>query len=128
MDHFLQRFNRENGREVPGFSTAARDAFLAYDWPGNVRELQNAVERAVVLSNNETLEPKHFQLNSGIAAGGGLSIGAGVTVAEMEKRLIFETLDHCQQNRTRAAELLGISVRTLRNKLKEYGESGGEAE
>jgi len=126
MDHALQRFNRENGRSIKGFSAAARQQFLDYDWPGNVRELLNAVERAVVLSTEDLLEPKHFQLDAVGRAkpdGGCQALPSGLTVAAMEKQLILQTLKQCAQNRTRAAERLGISVRTLRNKLKEY-ESG----
>ncbi len=127
MDHFLQRFNRENGRTIRGFSDSARQAFLDYPWPGNVRELQNAIERAVVLSSGIVLDIPQFAFGSGIAAGGG-KLTPGMTVAEMERQLIFETLAHCGQNRTKAAELLDISVRTLRNKLKEYGAASAEDE
>ena len=124
MDHFLERFNRENGRRVRGFADATRKLFTEYSWPGNVRELQNAVERGVVLATEDTLQPQHFRLEAPCpaeAAEGG-ALRAGTTVAEIEKHLIFTTLEHCGQNRTRAAELLGISVRTLRNKLNEYKE------
>ena len=124
MDHFLARYARENNRQLAGFSPATRQLFLEYDWPGNVRELQNAIERAVVLATDTTLEPEHFPLGNALLRPGGggdaPSFRAGATVAEMEKELILQTLEHCQQNRTRAAELLGISVRTLRNKLNEY--------
>lgn len=132
MDHFLERYNKANGREVRGYSDAARKLFLDYPWPGNVRELQNAVERAVVLADASTLEAQHFQLGGPgapgqAATGGGLK--AGTTVAEAERMLIFETLKHCDDNRTKASELLGISVRTLRNKLNEYaGEKDGGGE
>jgi DNA-binding NtrC family response regulator len=131
MDHFLDVFNRENGRNVKGFSDKARRQFVEYDWPGNVRELQNVIERAVVLSPEERLEPCHFQLDSGPmrkARAGAPVLTPGTTVAEIEKELILQTLEHCAQNRTRAAELLEISVRTLRNKLKEYGLSVAQAE
>lgn len=128
MDHFLKRFNRENGRSIQGFTESARQAFMDYAWPGNVRELQNAIERAVVLSSGGVLDLPHFAFGTGVAAGGGNKLLPGTTVAEMERQLIFETLTHCGQNRTRAADLLGISVRTLRNKLKEYGASSTENE
>jgi two-component system, NtrC family, response regulator AtoC len=124
MDHFLDRFRRENARDITGFDPGVRDLFLDYDWPGNVRELQNAIERAVVLSGEPVLGVDHFRLG-GVAVrhadGAGVSVPLGTTVAGMEKELIMRTLDHCGQNRTRAAEMLDISVRTLRNKLKEYG-------
>jgi len=123
MDYFLERFVRENARTISGFSEDTRKLFSDYPWPGNVRELQNAIERAVVLSSERTLEPKHFNLHQtiGIKPGGnGTGLRAGATVAEMERELILQTLEHCNQNRTHAANMLGISVRTLRNKLKEY--------
>ncbi len=128
MDHFLERSCRENARQIEAFSPATRKLFDDYDWPGNVRELQNAIERAVVLSNDPVLEPHHFQLNPGLQKDGAQdgTLTAGTTVAEMEKRLIYATLEHCQQNRTHAAAMLGISVRTLRNKLKEYNSAGKE--
>jgi DNA-binding NtrC family response regulator len=125
LTHFLERFKQENARRTKGFSAAARAALLDYAWPGNVRELQNAVERAVVLADTDELSLEHFQLPGARLAAPGAGLTAGTTVADMERALILTTLEHCQQNRTRAAKLLGISVRTLRNKLKEYR---GEAE
>jgi DNA-binding NtrC family response regulator len=125
-DHFLRKFNTENGKQLQGFTEEARTALLAYNWPGNIRELQNAIERAVVLSTEMWLNPRDFQFNTSglIQESAPAGLPAGTTVAEMEQRLIFSTLEHCQQNRTRASELLGISVRTLRNKLNEYQAAG----
>ena len=134
MDYFLKRFNAENGRTIEGFSDDAQKLFLSYEWPGNVRELQNALERAVVLAGESVLESEHFNFD-GVALTtrrdnpNEVSVPIGTTVAEMEKELIMKTLGYCRENRTRAAELMGISVRTLRNKLKEYREGGnGSAE
>ncbi len=127
MDHFFTRYTQENGRRLTGFSPKARQLFLEYDWPGNVRELQNAIERAVVLSTDSLLEPEHFFLGeTRVKPGRGATpaLSMGMTVAEMEKELILQTLEHCSQNRTRTAEILGISVRTLRNKLNEYKNEG----
>ncbi len=124
-DHFLKRYVQENGRGPMRLSAGTREMFLAYDWPGNVRELQNAVERAVVLSTGPVLEPEHFALQtprSKPARGDAVAVSIGTTVADMEKELILQTLTHCKNNRTRAANVLGISVRTLRNKLKEYND------
>lgn len=125
-DHFLKKFNTENGKQIKGFTDEARAALLAYNWPGNIRELQNAIERAVVLATEPWLTPQDFQFTSPALLGEAPSTGLtpGTTVADMEQQLIFTTLEHCLQNRTRAAELLGISVRTLRNKLKEYQDAG----
>ena len=128
MDHFLERFANENGKHGIEFSSEIRNLFLASPWPGNVRELQNTIERAVVLSDTPKLTSKDFAfLNAALRprSGDGLGIRAGITVAQMEKELIFKTLDSCDQNRTRAAQILDISVRTLRNKLKEYREAEG---
>ncbi len=122
MGHFLKRFAQENARPVQGFSEAARRALLEYNWPGNVRELQNAIERAVVLSEEALLQPNNFALSDAGAAAPShtMPVSVGATVGEMEKELILTTLEHCNQNRTHAAKMLGISVRTLRNKLNEY--------
>lgn len=123
MDHFLNRFANENGREGMSFAPEAREIFLDYDWPGNVRELSNAVERAVVLSSSSRIGPDGISLAAltGTRKGpNGFDVMPGCTVSEMEKRLIIKTLEACDDNRTRAAGKLGISVRTLRNKLKEY--------
>lgn len=125
MDYFLERFRKENGKRIAGFNDNAYDLFKRYPWPGNVRELQNAVERAVVLSDGDQLDAEQFaflQQDGLHARGDGLM--PGMTVDEAERKLILKTLESCQENRTRAAELLGISVRTLRNKLKEYREAG----
>ena len=127
-EHFFNVFNRENGRNLSGISLAAREALVAYSWPGNVRELQNAIERAVVLASGNELTPEDFQFNTAnlLKSEAPQGLTAGTTVSDMECQLIFATLEHCNQNRTRASELLGISVRTLRNKLKEYQEAGIE--
>jgi DNA-binding NtrC family response regulator len=126
MEHFLRRYAKENGRHPVTFSQAAQDVFLDYDWPGNVRELQNAIERAVVLSNDPVLQPEHFSMGGALGRrgnGNGTALAVGTTVAEMERKLIVATLQECGQNRTQAAKVLGISVRTLRNKLNEYQSS-----
>lgn len=123
MNRFLERYTAENARSGLSFAPGVPEALAAYDWPGNVRELQNAVERAVVLSNDTVLTSGDFSLpGTAIRLRDDQADGlrAGVTVAQIEKELILKTLEHCADNRTRAAEMLGISVRTLRNKLNEY--------
>ncbi|MBX7256087.1 MAG: sigma-54 dependent transcriptional regulator [Candidatus Hydrogenedentes bacterium] len=124
MDFFLKRFAQENARRITGYSDEARTLFMEYDWPGNVRELQNTIERAVVLSTEPLLKPEHFSLNHARFGANDTrsALTVGATVADMERQLIFKTLEQCGQNRTHAAKILGISVRTLRNKLKEYAE------
>lgn len=120
--HFLGRFAAENGKSDLAFDSQTECHIEDYAWPGNVRELQNAIERAVVLSDGPALTAADFPLNGalGNAEANGAAIRAGISVADIEKALIFKTLEHCSNNRTRAAEMLDISVRTLRNKLKEY--------
>ncbi|MBM3289231.1 MAG: sigma-54-dependent Fis family transcriptional regulator [Candidatus Hydrogenedentes bacterium] len=123
MDCFLKRYAQENNRPVTGFAPETVESFLEYDWPGNVRELQNTIERAVVLSSARVLGPEHFSFGPSRPKNGNgnsVSVRIGTTVGDMEKELILRTLEKHNQNRTHAAEVLGISVRTLRNKLKEY--------
>jgi len=122
IKHFVEYFCQENGRSTMEVDKPLLKVMREYDWPGNVRELQNSIERAVVLASGDTLGVDDFVL-AGLersSSGTGDGLTAGMSVAQMEKELILKTLDKCGQNRTRAAEMLDISVRTLRNKLKEY--------
>lgn len=118
---FIDKYNCENGFNVTGCTHECFEILRKHPWPGNIRELENAIERAVVLTRNglithDKFDFRHYSLAS--KADGGIT--AGVTVAEMEKQLIYRTLASCGQNRTKAAEMLDISIRTLRNKLNEY--------
>ncbi|MCB9496509.1 MAG: sigma-54-dependent Fis family transcriptional regulator [Fibrobacteria bacterium] len=135
---FLARFNQENGFIVTGFSEAALDRLRRHDWPGNVRELENTVQRAVVLTQKGEVAQGVLGLDgsarpaAAVAGSGAAPVASGVdprevvTIDEMERRMIFAALEELGGNRTRAAERLGISIRTLRNKLREYrGEAGG---
>lgn len=126
MDHFLEYYLLENGLSKMMFSPDVLPRFEEYNWPGNVRELQNSIERAVVLASGSELTIDDFaQLGSDYRrAASQEGIRAGMSVAAMERELIFKTLEKCNNNRTRAAAILDISVRTLRNKLKEYSQSG----
>ncbi len=121
--HFVQRFNDDNGKRIEGISEEALELLMQYDWPGNVRELENQIERAVVVSRLPMLDladfPKKF--DRGGPQRGGENLQVGLTVREMERRLILGTLETFGGNRTDAAAQLGISTRTLRNKLHEYG-------
>ncbi len=122
---FVNKYNREMNRKIQGLNREAEQALLGYHWPGNVRQLENCIERAVVLCQDTTigldhLSPELSQLPHPKEKEKAAGIQAGMTVAEMEKQLILETLKLTNNNRTRAAELLGISIRTLRNKLNEY--------
>ena len=124
VQSFIAKFNEDNGKNVEAIDEVALDLLMKYTWPGNVRELENYIERAVVVSRGQVLGVEDFshKLVTGPAAGdsdGGLQVG--LTVHEMERRLIMKTLEACHGNRTEAATQLAISSRTLRNKLHEYG-------
>jgi DNA-binding NtrC family response regulator len=98
-----------------------------HTWPGNVRELRNVIERAVILSTGEFIEPKHLPLlvvDSAQDRTSAISLVPGTTVEEGEHRLILMTLEHTGDNKTRAAEILGISLKTLHNKLNKLRERG----
>ncbi len=121
--HFLEKYARENGKTVAGISEKAMSLLMDYDWPGNVRELENAVERAVVICKEAQIDERHLPPDLSTrrpseASEDGLRVG--LTVHEVERMLIFKTLDAHRGNRTAAARVLGISSRTLRNKLNEY--------
>jgi len=121
--YFLKKTSASNNKNVAAISDEAMDLLLKHDWKGNVRELENSIERAVLVGSADMILPEHLILDSLPSACGSRkewAIEAGVTVKEMEKELIVRTLAEVADNRTRAAELLGISIRTLRNKLHEY--------
>ncbi|WP_320172002.1 sigma-54 dependent transcriptional regulator [Maridesulfovibrio sp.] len=147
---FVDKNCSEYGLKPLEFSDEAVKWLLGYEWPGNVRELQNLMERAVLLAGSGPIESRHF-LNDpdawmpeeefvnaepgsamGLSGDGDSASGeAGVAasfdlmpISEMEKKMIIKSLDQTQGNRTKAAELLGISVRTLRNKLNDYKKQG----
>jgi two-component system response regulator FlrC len=123
-DHFLARFNAQAGKCIRRFSEDASELLSRHEWKGNVRELENRVERAVLLAEGDVILPGHLGLAPRLDARAGkppaVIFRPGTTVWEMERQLIMGTLSEVNQNRTRAAELLGISIRTLRNKLREY--------
>jgi two-component system response regulator FlrC len=97
---------------------------MSWGWPGNIRELENVLERAVVLAKNSVIQPQDIQLEASTEELNA-DFAPGMSLSEVEKRLILQTLEMTAQNRTRAAQMLGISIRTLRNKLNEYrGEEG----
>ena len=129
--HFLAKYAAENGRKRPGLAAGTLEALSAYPWPGNVRELENVIERAVLVCRGDTLEPHHLDLDGGGSAAAAQGTpgqspaenpagGGSMTLRDMEKNLIFSTLKKVRGNKTKASEILGISVRTMRNKLNEY--------
>jgi DNA-binding NtrC family response regulator len=122
-DYFFKSFCSQNGKAMHGISDQAMELLVRQPWPGNVRELENTIERGVLIGSGEELLPAHLVLEENIEnAPRPSSLPAGMTVREMEKTLIFKTLSEVGDNRTHAAKMLGISIRTLRNKLNEYRE------
>jgi DNA-binding NtrC family response regulator len=102
-----------------------------YPWPGNIRELRNVIERATILAESEFIEPRHLPptlLERGEESLPTLTLSPGTTVDEAERRLILLTLEHTRNNKTRAAEVLGISLKTLHNKLNRMKDEGAKTE
>jgi len=124
LDHFLAAANERNGRNLSGFSDESRERLLAYGWPGNVRELQNVVEQAVVLAQGDRIEAADLpeEITGDQGPQDVLRIPVGTTLAQTEKLLILATMRKAGGNKTKAAGMLGIGVRTLYRKLEEYGE------
>jgi transcriptional regulator with PAS, ATPase and Fis domain len=122
VEHFIQKYNLENGKHVKGISQQALKLLLKYNWPGNVRELENMIERAVVTTRADELTDNDFTADLAIgeiaATEGGLRIP--MKLEEGSKYLILKTLEKYNGNKTKAAEALGVSARTIRNKLAEY--------
>ncbi len=117
---FLNEFNARNGRAIAGVSHEAMRILEQYSWPGNVREVRNVIERATILADGQFIEPRHLPpalVESGEKVQPKLELAPGTTVEEAERRLIQMTLEHTGDNKTRAAEILGISLKTLHNKL-----------
>ena len=132
----LRDMSEKHGRDVRVVSEAVMNAFQAYSWPGNVRELRNVLERAVIIVEGSVVESRHLPLGFGQttprASSSGdptaVHLGVGTTVEEAERQLILKTLEATNNNKTKAAEILGISLKTLHNKLKEYGSANAASE
>ena len=125
VEFFMQKWIAVNGLDPVKMSSAAMKQLIHYDWPGNIRELENTIERAVLIHSGDRIQPCDLILDQepmefDQVADAHVPVKAGTTVKEMEKQLIFKTLETVNDNRTHAAEMLGISIRTLRNKLHEY--------
>ncbi len=138
--HFIVKYSEANGVAVRPLSAEARRALVLNRWPGNVRELENTIHRAVLLTSGDEIgmdgivTPDGMRIDHSrnppavahatLAAEAVTRALVGRTVADVERDLILETLKHCLGNRTHAANILGISIRTLRNKLNEYADLG----
>jgi DNA-binding NtrC family response regulator len=139
--HFAHKYAEANGVPFRPISSVTERLLISHPWRGNVRELENTLHRAVLLSSGAEITPEAIRLPDGTQVGarsdvpGAVKIAVetavaatrglvGRTVAEVERDLILDTLDHCLGNRTHAANILGISIRTLRNKLREYSQAG----
>ena len=121
---FLAEFADRNNKQAKAVSADTMRRLEQYHWPGNVRELRNVMERATILAEGDFIEPKHLPplgLAAQVPSGSQVSLEAGITVEEAERRLIILTLEHTNDNKTRAAEILGISLKTLHNKLNRLG-------
>jgi DNA-binding NtrC family response regulator len=134
-EHFLGVFAKENGKQVAGFSDDAVELLLRHDWPGNARELRNAVQRAVILCSDGEILPRHLpdslrgrvRRPAAASGDGSVSIPVGTSIEDAEKALILETLAANGGNKTRTAEVLGVSAKTLYSKLRRYeGEEPSE--
>jgi transcriptional regulator with PAS, ATPase and Fis domain len=123
---FIEEFNAQNNRSVPGLTPEAEEILLRYSWPGNVRELRNAMHRAVVLAGTSAITPDH--LTPGVLGGGAprpaRAPDAGdksLSLRDMERRMIVQALEETNYHKPRAAARLGISLKTLYNKLARFG-------
>ena len=129
-NNFIEELSSFNNKNIGGITPDAMNILSAYRWPGNVRELRNTIEKMVVLARGDKLTTRDLPLNikEEVQASGGISVQSrttnisGNSLADTEKKMILATLERCNQNRTKAADELGISRRTLHRKLKQYEE------
>jgi DNA-binding NtrC family response regulator len=141
--HFARKYAEANGVPYRAIAPATERLLASHPWRGNVRELENTIHRAVLLATGTEIGPEAIRLPDGTQVGGASQAElpdhvrsavesaaavtrtlVGRTVSDVERDLILDTLDHCLGNRTHAANILGISIRTLRNKLREYTQAG----
>jgi DNA-binding NtrC family response regulator len=142
--HFAHKYAEANGTPYRPIASQTERLLASHPWRGNVRELENTIHRAVLLADGPEIGPQAIRLPDGTQVGAGIAAAdlsnpvkvavenaaavtrglVGRTVADVERDLILDTLGHCLGNRTHAANILGISIRTLRNKLREYSQAG----
>ncbi|HYT73353.1 MAG TPA: sigma-54 dependent transcriptional regulator [Vicinamibacterales bacterium] len=128
IQRFLNEFNGTNNKSVKAVDQESMQILEQYPWPGNIRELRNVIERATILSDGDFIETRHLPpllVTKGEETLPTMTLTPGTTVDEAERRLILLTLDHTRNNKTRAAEILGISLKTLHNKLNRMKEESG---
>src|SRR5687768_3638939 len=131
VQQFLNEFNSRNAKSVRAVDQEAMCLLEHYGWPGNIRELRNVMERATILAEGDFIEPKHLPptlVTKGEETLPTVTLSPGTTVDEAERRLIVLTLEHTRNNKTRAAEILGISLKTLHNKLNRMREQAPRPE
>jgi transcriptional regulator with PAS, ATPase and Fis domain len=123
MDEFLRRYNESLGKSIHGIAPECVGALEAYDWPGNVRELKNVIQRAVLVCEGEVITSGHLppRLRSGRPNEPTVSFRVGTPLEQVEREMIVRTLASTDNNRKRAAELLGISRRAFYNRLRKHG-------
>ena len=126
VNHFLEKFSAEKNRPVPHFTEEAMQLMCRYAWPGNVRELKNSIQRLVILHDVKEIGVEHLpgEIREGGLAQTGTGVFVGQAIEEVERWLILKTLQHTAGNRTAAAGMLGVTTRTLRNKLGRYRKEG----
>jgi len=134
VKNLIGEIDAKHGRNVAMVSEAVMNVFHSYSWPGNVRELRNVLERAIIVCEGSVIETRHLPPGFGqvtpkppVLEANAVRLGVGTTVGEAERLLIMKTLESTNNNKTRAAEILGISLKTLHNKLKEYSQTAGAA-
>ncbi|MBI5043303.1 MAG: sigma-54-dependent Fis family transcriptional regulator, partial [Nitrospirae bacterium] len=118
VNHFLKYYKEKNNKTIKGIHPDAISLMQSYNWPGNIRELENAIERSVIMSRGEYIVPSDLPI--AVQSADKTEIDAGKSIKDVEKNLIVKTLNETKNNRTKAAHLLGITRRTLLNKIKEY--------
>ena len=127
-EHFIAKYNGETGKHITGFSEEALLALSSYDWPGNIRELENCIERAVILTNNEVITPRDLYFFSHEspapipqASKACQSPRSMRSLKDVEKEHVEKVLSACDWHQTKAAQILEIDRKTLRNKIREFG-------